>query len=129
MQPRNLPHLALSTVTMRMPMPDGRVGHAELRFGDSMVMVADEFPDMGAVSPKTLGGTATGLCLYVADADAVFAQAVAAGAVVERPMADQFYGDRSGTVRDPFGHKWTLSTHIEDVSPEELARRMAAMGG
>ncbi len=76
--------------TVRMPMPDGRVGHAELRFGDSMVMLADEFPDMGAVSPKTLGGTATGLCLYVTDADAVFAQAVAAGAVVERPMADQF---------------------------------------
>jgi PhnB protein len=82
---------------------------------------------MGAVSPQTIGGTAVGLCLYVPNVDSLFQQAVSAGAKVERPLQNQFYGDRSGTVIDPFGHKWTLSTHIEDVSPEEMQQRMAAM--
>ena len=92
-------------------------------------MLADEFPEMGALSPQSIGGTATGLMLYVEDVDTMFACAVAAGAKVERPVQNQFYGDRSGTVVDPFGHRWTLATHIEDVSPEEMGRRMAAMKG
>lgn len=112
---------------VRMPGPDGKVMHAEIQIGDSMIMLADEFPEMGALSPQTIGGTAVGLCLYIPDVDAVFQQAVAAGAKIERPLQNQFYGDRSGTIIDPFGHKWTLSTHIEDVSPEEMQRRMAAM--
>jgi PhnB protein len=104
----------------------GKVGHAEIQIGDSRIMLADEFPEMGARSPKSLGGTPMGLCLYVENADAVVEQAVAAGAKVERPVQNQFYGDRSGTVIDPFGHKWTISTHVEDVSPEELQRRMSS---
>jgi len=104
----------------------GVVGHAEIQIGDSRVMLADEFPDIGAVSPKTLGGTASGLCIYMPDVDAAVAKAVAAGCTVERPLQNQFYGDRSATLRDPFGHKWTLATHVEDVSPEELKRRMAS---
>jgi PhnB protein len=111
----------------RMVQPDGRVGHAELRFGDSFIMLADEFPEMNIVSPKTLGNTPVGILLYVQDADAVFTRAVSLGALVEKPMADQFYGDRNGTLIDPFGHKWTIATHKEDVSPEEMKRRMAAM--
>ena len=114
---------------LRCPMPDGRMGHAEFRIGDSNIMLADEFPEMGAKGPASLGGTPVGICLYVTDSDAVFQRAVAAGARVERPIQDQFYGDRSGTVIDPFGHKWTLATHKEDVSPEEIERRMKAMGG
>jgi PhnB protein len=110
--------------TVRMPGPGGAIMHAELRFGDSMVMMADEFPEMGARSPQTLGGTPVGMCLYVSDCDVVFKRAVDAGAKVERPLQDQFYGDRSGTIVDPFGHKWTISTHIEDVSPEEMGQRM-----
>jgi PhnB protein len=112
---------------MRLPMPDGRLGHAELQLGDSVVMLADEFPEMGAKSPQTIGGTSVGILFYVPNADAIFAEAVAAGAKVERPLQNQFYGDRSGTVIDPFGHKWTIATHVEDVSSEELGRRMAAM--
>lgn len=111
----------------RMPMPGGRVGHAEVQLGDSRIMLADEFPEMGASSPQTIGGTAVHLCLYVPDADARFAKAVAAGAKVVRPLKDQFYGDRSGTVEDPFGHSWTIATHIEDVTPEEMDRRHQAM--
>ena len=111
---------------MRLPGPDGRVGHAEIKIGDSRIMLADECPEMSATSPQALGGTPVGLCLYVEDADAVFNRAVAAGAKVVRPVQDQFYGDRSGTLEDPFGHKWTIGTHKEDVSPEELQRRMAA---
>lgn len=110
----------------RMPMPDGRVGHAELRIGDSIVMLADEFPEMGYVGPATRGGTTVGLNLYVADCDAVFNRAVAAGSKVLKEMADQFYGDRNGTIEDPFGHWWTINTHVEDVSEEEMARRAAA---
>jgi PhnB protein len=109
---------------MRFNGPNGNVGHAEIQFGDSRVMLADEHPQMGAVGPHTVGGTPVGLCLYVADVDAVAKQALAAGAQVERPVQDQFYGDRSGTVRDPFGHKWTIATHKEDVSHEEMQRRM-----
>ncbi len=112
---------------MRFPGPDGRVGHAEIQLGDSRVMLADEHPQMGAVSPQTVGGTPVGLCLYVKDVDAVAQQAVAAGAKVERPVQDQFYGDRSGTFADPFGHKWTVATHKEDVTPEEMQRRMQEM--
>lgn len=104
----------------------GKVGHAEIQIGDSRIMLADEFPEMGAVSPQTLGGTPCGLCLYVPDADALFKQAVAAGAKVERELQNQFYGDRSGTIIDPFGHKWTISTHIEDLTPEQVSERMAA---
>jgi PhnB protein len=112
---------------VRMGQPDGRVGHAELKFGDSFVMMADEHPEVGVVSPQSLGNTPVGLMFYVDDCDAVFNRAVALGAKVEKPLVDQFYGDRNGTLIDPFGHKWTIGTHKEDVSPEEMKRRMAAM--
>jgi PhnB protein len=111
----------------RMPMPDGRLGHAEIKIGDSPVMLADECPEMQAVGPQTLKGSPVGICLYVENADVVYNQAIAAGATVDKPIQDQFYGDRSGTVKDPFGHKWTIATHKEDVSMEEMGRRMAAM--
>ena len=111
---------------MRLPMGD-RIGHAEIQIGDCVVMLADEFPEMGANSPETIGGTPVGLCLYVEDVDAVFKRAIAAGGKEEKPLKDQFYGDRSGTLIDPFGHKWTIATHVEDVSSEEMQRRMAAM--
>jgi PhnB protein len=104
----------------------GKIGHAEIKLGDSHVMLADEFPEMGNRGPQSLGGTTVGLCVYVPNVDAVFKQAVDAGAKVERPVQDQFYGDRSGTIIDPFGHKWTIATHIEDVPPEEIGKRMAA---
>lgn len=107
----------------RMAGPNGVVGHAEIQIGDSIVMLADEFPDIGAKSPDTLGGAAVGFCLYVKDCDAVYARALEAGAKTDRPLQDQFYGDRSGTVIDPFGHKWTISTHVEDIPPEEMDRR------
>jgi PhnB protein len=112
---------------MRFAMPDGRIGHAEIQIGNSVVMLADEFPEMGVKSPKTLGGTPVGLCVYVENVDARFQQAIDAGATVDRPVQNQFYGDRSGTLIDPFGHKWTFAMHVEDVSSEEMARRMAAM--
>jgi PhnB protein len=108
---------------MRLPMPDGRVGHAEIKIGDSPVMLADECPDMHFVSPVTLGGAGVSICLYVQDADALFQQAVDAGAEVVRPVEDQFYGDRNGTLKDPYGHVWTVATHQEDMSPEEMDRR------
>jgi PhnB protein len=111
----------------RMPTPDGRVGHAELKIGDAALMLADEFPEMGVVSPSSLGNSPVGILLYVADADAVTNKAISLGATVEKPLANQFYGDRSATLRDPFGHKWTIATHVEDVTPEEMERRMAAM--
>ena len=113
---------------MRMPMPDGKVGHAELKIGDSVLMLADEMdhPDAIAKSPRTLGGITTGLCLYVEDCDAMFNRAVEAGGKVRRPLTTQFYGDRSGTIEDPFGQVWTISTHVEDVSLDEMAKRMAA---
>src|SRR5262249_36728008 len=111
---------------MRFPMPGGRIGHAEIKIGDSMVMLADEFPDMGARSPQSLRGSPVGLLVYVQDVDAVTNQAIAAGAKVVRPVEDQFYGDRSGTLADPYGHQWTVSTHKEDVSLQEMQQRMAA---
>lgn len=116
-----------ATEIARIAQPDGRIGHAELKLGDSHLMLADEFPEMDTVGPKTLGNTPVGLMLYVDDVDTVFAKALALGATVNKPLADQFYGDRNGTVIDPFGHKWTIATHKEDVSPEEIQRRVAAM--
>ena len=112
--------------TMRMPGPGGKIMHAEVRIGDSPIMLADECPEMGHRGPKSFGGTPVGICLYVEDADAVFAKAVAAGAEVTKPLADQFYGDRTGTVTDPFGHLWHVMTHVEDVSPEEMRKRHEA---
>ncbi|WP_035840487.1 VOC family protein [Kitasatospora azatica] len=114
----------------RMTGPDGRIGHAELQLGDSVLMLADEFPAVGAVGPKTVGGSPVLLNVYVEDVDAVFARALAAGAKELRPLADQFYGDRSGSFEDPWGHRWSVATHVEDVSPQEMAARAkAAMGG
>ena len=107
----------------RMQGPDGKIAHAEIKIGDSPIMLADEYPDMQALSPKTLNGTAIGICLYVEDCDAMFDRAVAAGATVMKPLTDEFYGDRSGTVADPFGHKWTISTHKEDLTPEDIEQR------
>ena len=113
----------------RLAMPDGRVGHAELRIGGSVVMLADEFPEMGAKSPAALGGTPVSLLFYVADVDAAAARAVAAGAKVKRPVVDQFYGDRSGTFEDPFGHVWTIATRKENLTAEEIRQRAAAAHG
>jgi PhnB protein len=113
---------------MRFPGPGGKLMHAEMKIGDSPVMLADEMPDEGHVGPQTLGGAAVSLLLYVENVDARFAQAIAAGATVKRAVADQFYGDRTGTLADPFGHVWSLATHKEDVSMEEMQRRMAKMG-
>jgi PhnB protein len=111
---------------MRMPSPGGKVGHAEIRIGDSVIMLADEHPEMGARGPRKFGGSPVSLMLYVADVDATVKTAVAAGAKLVRPVENKFYGDRSGTIEDPFGHQWHLSTHIEDVPPDEMARRAAA---
>jgi len=105
----------------RLEGPDGTLGHAEIRIGNSPVMLADSMG--GYPDPLMLGGAAVSFMLYVPDVDAAFARAVAAGATVRRPVADQFYGDRTGTLADPFGHVWSLSTHIEDVAPEEMDRR------
>jgi PhnB protein len=115
-----------ATELFRMEGPGGNVGHAEFQIGNSRIMLSDEFPDMGARSPETIGGSPVGLCIYTEDVDSLFQQAIAAGGKQERPVVDQFYGDRSGTLRDPFGHQWTVATHKEDVSPEEMERRMAA---
>lgn len=113
---------------MRHAGPDGRIGHAEVKIADSIIMLADEHPEINARSPKTIGGTPVSLHVYVKDVDAVARQATNAGARVVRPVQNQFYGDRSGTLEDPFGHQWHLSTHIEDVSPTELRRRAAQAG-
>jgi PhnB protein len=112
---------------MRMDGPDGTVGHAEIRIGNSPVMLADEQPQMGFRSPQSLGGAGVSLMIYIENVDEVFPRAVAAGAKELRPVKNQFYGDRSGTLEDPFGHVWTISTHVEDVSSEEMARRSAEM--
>jgi len=115
-----------ATERYRLPGPDGKtVGHAEIVIGDSIVMLADEMPEYGNQSPQSLNGTPVNFALYVEDADRAFQRAVSAGAKVLRPLADQFYGDRAGCVQDPFGHKWTLMTHKEDVSPEEMKQRVA----
>lgn len=112
---------------MRLPMPGGKIGHAEIEIGDSVVMLSDACPEWGNRSPAALGGSPVMLHLYVADVDATVGRAAAAGAEVIRPVANQFYGDRSGAVRDPFGHVWHIATHVEDVPPEEIPRRMQAM--
>lgn len=113
--------------TVRMEGPGGSVGHAELKFGNSIVMMADESPDMGHRGPKSIGGSPVSLVLYVENVDAVFKRALDAGAREVRPLENQFYGDRMGTLEDPFGHIWSVATHIEDVSPEEMGRRMQEM--
>jgi PhnB protein len=115
-----------ATVLMRMAAPDGKIGHAEIKIGNALVMLADEHPEMGFRSPKSIGGSPVGIHVYVPDVDALTKRAVAAGASVERPVADQFYGDRSVTLADPFGHRWFFATHVEDVAPEELRRRAEA---
>jgi PhnB protein len=115
-----------ATEVMRFEMPGGVLGHAEIEIGGARVMLSDEMPEWGVRGPESLGGYTSGLCVFVPDADAAFARAVAAGAKPLQPVADQFYGARSGSVIDPFGHKWTLSTHVEDVSVEEMQRRFAS---
>lgn len=110
----------------RMRMPDGdKIGHAEIQFGDSLIMLADEYPEMGILSPTTVGGTATAINVYVEDVDAVWQRALGAGAEPLSEPEDQFYGDRSGQFLDPFGHRWSVATHVEDVAPDEMERRAA----
>ncbi len=110
---------------MHMPAPNGKIGHAELQIGDSVIMLSDEFPEMNVVGPRTVGGTPVMISVYVEAVDQVFERAVKGGAKVIRPVENQFYGDRSGQFEDPFGHRWSVATHVEDVSPEEMARRAA----
>ena len=115
---------------MRMPGPDGKIGHAELLVGDAVVMLADEYPEMDIRSPTSIGGSPVTIHVYVEDVDRVFEQAIAAGATELQALQNQFYGDRSGQFVDPFGHKWNVASHVEDVPPEELTKRMnEAMGG
>jgi len=116
-----------ATEALRLLYPDGKVAHAELAIGQGFVMLAEEMAKDGYRGPQALGGTPVSLLVYVPDVDAAFARAVAAGATAQRPVADQFYGDRSGTLVDPFGHVWSIATHKEDVSAEEMSRRMQAM--
>ena len=115
-----------ATERVRMPGPDGRIGHAELQLGDSMIMLADENAQMDVRGPRAIGGTPVSLHVYVEDSDAVFERAVQAGARALRAVEDRFYGDRSGQFEDPFGHRWDVSTHVEDVPPEEMSKRAAA---
>ena len=115
-----------ATEVLRMPMGD-RVAHAEIKIGDSHVMLADEWPDMGHLGPKSRGGPTSSLMVYVADVDTAFQQALDAGGKQDRPVEDQFWGDRMGVLTDPFGHQWTLATHVREVSPEEMQRKMAEM--
>ena len=116
-----------ATERLRMDGPDGRIGHAELQIGESVIFVADEFPEMEFVGPKKIGGSPVTLMVYVEDVDATFDRATKAGAKVTRPVEDQFYGDRVGQFEDPFGHRWSVATHVEDVSPEEMQKRAAAL--
>jgi PhnB protein len=116
-----------ATERMRMPGPEGKIGHAEISIGDSMIMLADEHPEMGARAPRTVGGSAVSIMLYVNDVDATVKTAVAEGAKLLQPVEDKFYGDRMGTIEDPFGHHWHVGTHREDVPLDELKRRAAAM--
>ncbi len=118
-----------ATERMRMPAPGGKVGHAELQIGASLIMLSDEFPEMGQVSPKTVGGSPVTISVYVEDVDAAFARAQEAGAKVMRPPEDQFYGDRTAQLEDPFGHRWSIASHIEDVPPDEMMKRASAMMG
>jgi PhnB protein len=114
---------------MRLSSPNGKIGHAEIDIGDSRLMLADQSPDFDAYAPGQFGGSPVSLHLYVEDVDTIATRAIAAGATLVRPIEDKFYGDRMGTLRDPFGHTWHLATHIEDVSPEEIERRTAALFG
>ncbi|MEW6583171.1 MAG: VOC family protein [Actinomycetota bacterium] len=117
-----------ATERMRMASPDGKVGHAELVLGDSLIMLSDPFPEMGVAAPARSGDTASiTLNVYVEDVDAAYERALQAGATAVRPVENQFYGDRSGQFDDPFGHRWNVASHVEDVSPDEIARRAAAM--
>jgi PhnB protein len=116
-----------ATELMKLGTPDGKILHAEIRIGDAPVMLADEFPEAGFRSAASIGNTPVILMLYVEDADATFERAIEAGATAIRPVADQFYGDRSGVLRDPFGHVWNIATFVEDVSPEEMKKRFAAL--
>jgi|SRR5688500_11206175 len=118
-----------ATEIMRMPDPKGRIGHAEMKIGNSHIMLADEFPEMGFRGPTSLGGAAVSLMVYVDDADAIFKKALSNGAQEVQAMKDQFYGDRSGTLKDPFGHVWTIATHVEDVPPAEMERRASEYFG
>ena len=118
-----------ATELFRMPGPEGKIGHAEIKIGNSPIMLADEYPDIEFVSPQTLGGTPVGLMIYVDDVDTMFKQAISRGAKEVKPLQNQFYGDRSGTLKDPFGHVWTIATHVENVAPEEIERRAAAAHG
>ena len=115
-----------ATELFRMPAPEGKIGHAEIKIGDSPIMLADEFPEMGYKSPQSLGGSPVSIMIYVDDVDTTFSQAVAAGGKEQRPVKDQFYGDRSGTLEDPFGHVWHVATHKEDIAPDEMERRAKA---
>jgi len=115
-----------ATERMRLPGPDGRIGHAEIQLGDSVIMMADAFPEMGVTDPKKLGGTAVNLVVYVEDVDATFKNAIKAGAKETQAVEDKFYGDRAGQFEDPWGHRWDVMSHVEDVSPEEMQKRMAA---
>jgi PhnB protein len=108
---------------MRMPGPGGKIGHAEIKIGNSPIMMADEHPEIGARGPQSFGGSPMMLMVYLDDVDAVVQRAVAAGATLVRPLENKFYGDRSGTLKDPFGHQWEIATHVEDVPPEEMERR------
>jgi PhnB protein len=119
-----------ATERMRMPGPDGKIGHAELELGDSLIMLADEVPGMGHRGPKAIGGTPVTISVYVEDVDDVYERAVKEGAAALRPVENQFYGDRSGQFEDPFGHRWSVATHVEDVPPDQMERRAAeAMSG
>jgi PhnB protein len=114
---------------MRMTAPDGKIGHAEIKIGDAILMLSDEYPEMNVLSPETIGGSPVVIHLYVENVDVTAGQAIAAGAKVVRPVEDQFYGDRAGKFTDPFGHHWWLATHKEDVAPEEMKKRAAALYG
>lgn len=116
-----------ATERMRIPAPDGRIGHAELHIGTGMIMLSDEYPEEGITGPKTIGGTPVTISVYVEDVDATYNRAVELGATPLRPVDDQFYGDRSGQFEDPFGHRWSVATHIRDVSSEEMAEMAAKM--
>ena len=142
--PRVIPYLAINGAAdalefykdvlganerMRRPTPDGKIGHAELEIGDSVIMLADESPDMGNKGPASLGGTPVSIMVYVEDVDATFAKALQTGAKEVQPVEDKFYGDRSGTFDDPWGHQWHVASHTEDVSPEEMDKRMKELMG
>jgi PhnB protein len=111
----------------RLVEPSGRIGHCELAFGGAIVMVSEEYPELGILGPQSIGGTSASIHLHVDNADALIDRAVSAGATLVRPPQDQFYGERSGTIRDPFGHEWLIGHHLEDVSPEEMQRRYDAV--